>query len=89
MRVSMFSARRAGNEYVFEGKGSGHGVGLSQWGTHELASRGSSYQDILDFYYTDVHLESLDGESEPRGDERHVATERKEESRTPTRRIGW
>jgi len=57
---TLFTVQLVDDEYVFEGSGSGHGVGLSQWGAHELARRNSSYEDILDFYYTDVQLEQLD-----------------------------
>jgi stage II sporulation protein D len=60
LRSTLFTADRDGDEYVFEGRGSGHGVGLSQWGAHELAQRNSSYREILEFYYTDVYLQRLD-----------------------------
>lgn len=36
--------------FVFAGKGWGHGVGLSQWGAHDLAYFGYSYKDILNMY---------------------------------------
>jgi stage II sporulation protein D len=35
----------------YDGQGFGHGVGLSQWGAEEKASRGASAEDILAFYY--------------------------------------
>lgn len=41
----------------FEGRGWGHGVGLSQWGARELADRGWAYSDILAHYYTGIALE--------------------------------
>ena len=31
----------------FEGRGSGHGVGLSQWGAKGMADNGSTYREIL------------------------------------------
>ena len=35
----------------------GHGVGLSQWGAHAMASvYHYNYKDILGFYYTEVGL---------------------------------
>lgn len=34
------------------GKGSGHGVGLCQWGSMNLSMQGKTYQEILDFYFT-------------------------------------
>jgi stage II sporulation protein D len=60
LRSTLFTADRVGDHYVFEGRGNGHGVGLSQWGAHELAQRNSSYRDILEFYYTGIQLQRLD-----------------------------
>jgi stage II sporulation protein D len=34
-----------------QGRGYGHGVGLSQWGAYALALRGKSYEEILRHYY--------------------------------------
>ena len=39
------------------GTGSGHNVGLSQYGAKAMAEQGYSYQEILQFYYTDVTIE--------------------------------
>lgn len=36
----------------------GHGVGLSQWGAHGMASNGWSYQQILSFYYPGTQISS-------------------------------
>ncbi len=41
----------AGESLLVIGNGSGHGVGLSQWGTVGMAERGYSYQEILRHYY--------------------------------------
>lgn len=46
-----------GNEYVFITKGSGHGVGMSQYGAQAMAKLGYSYQDILKYYYQGVVIE--------------------------------
>ena len=37
--------------FIFEGRGWGHGVGMSQWGAYHMAQRGYSYKSILSFYY--------------------------------------
>ncbi|MDR3598963.1 MAG: SpoIID/LytB domain-containing protein [Desulfosporosinus sp.] len=37
--------------FVFEGRGWGHGVGMSQWGAYHMAQIGYSYTQILSFYY--------------------------------------
>lgn len=60
LKSTLFDARRDGDRYVFDGHGFGHGVGLSQWGAHEMAQRGFGYRDILSFYYTDVALTPLE-----------------------------
>jgi stage II sporulation protein D len=42
--------------YVFVGRGSGHGLGLSQWGAKTLAENGYNAAQILTYYYKDVSL---------------------------------
>lgn len=39
-------------KYVFEGKGYGHGIGMSQNGAMNRAEDGQTYNQILEFYYT-------------------------------------
>ncbi len=45
------------NKIKFDGKGFGHGVGMSQWGANVMANRGYSYEDILLHYYTGTYLD--------------------------------
>lgn len=45
------------DEYVFTGKGYGHGVGMSQHGAMGMAEAGFDYEEILTWYYTDVEIE--------------------------------
>jgi len=40
-----------GGSVVFSGKGWGHGVGMSQWGSKSLAEHGWDYRRILEHYY--------------------------------------
>jgi len=40
--------------FVFDGRGWGHGVGMSQWGAYHMAQLGYSYKDILSYYYEQV-----------------------------------
>ncbi|MGG0331027.1 SpoIID/LytB domain-containing protein [Priestia megaterium] len=47
-----------GDTITIEGKGNGHGVGLSQFGANAMAAQGKSYTDILSFYYPGVSLVS-------------------------------
>lgn len=37
--------------YIFEGKGFGHGLGMSQYGAKGMAEAGNNYQKILEYYY--------------------------------------
>ncbi|MDH4101007.1 MAG: SpoIID/LytB domain-containing protein [Nitrospirota bacterium] len=46
-----------GGRYRFEGKGSGHGVGLCQLGAREMGLQGKNFEEILLHYYTDVKIE--------------------------------
>jgi stage II sporulation protein D len=41
------------------GQGSGHGLGLSQWGSYSLALQGQSYDAILTHYFQGVSLKTL------------------------------
>ena len=46
--------------YVVSGTGSGHNVGMSQWGAKAMADDGYDYEEILHFYYTDIEIDPLD-----------------------------
>ena len=54
-----FETHREGDNFVFLGKGSGHGVGLCQFGAKGMAEDGKSYQEILQYYYPGVTLSRL------------------------------
>ena len=43
----------------FEGRGWGHGVGLSQFGAKGMADRGYTYPQILEHYYPGTSLATL------------------------------
>lgn len=45
--------------YLFSGKGYGHGIGLSQLGAKARAQAGQSYTSILNFYYDGSYSQSL------------------------------
>ena len=44
-----------------DGRGWGHGVGMSQWGAHGLALRGWGVKEILEHYYTGVRVSDVGG----------------------------
>lgn len=60
LRSSFFNMRLEGDNIIFEGRGYGHGIGLSQEGAIEMARKGFSYMDILNFYYYEVQIRDLD-----------------------------
>lgn len=43
--------------FIINGKGNGHGVGMSQFGAKGMAESGFSYLDILKHYYTNVTIQ--------------------------------
>ncbi len=42
--------------FKIDGKGFGHGVGMSQWGAYGFAKQGRGYERILDHYYSKTKL---------------------------------
>ena len=47
------------NNMIFNCRGYGHGVGMSQWGANVMGKGGSSYSEILKHYYTGVDIGEL------------------------------
>jgi SpoIID/LytB domain protein len=52
-------AARAGTVFLLDGRGWGHGVGLSQWGAEGYARHGYAYQAILAHYYPHTTLAAV------------------------------
>ena len=46
-----YSIEKAGNDFIFYGRGWGHGVGMSQWGAMAMAEQGYTAEKILAHYY--------------------------------------
>lgn len=46
-----FKVKSDGDDWIFNGNGFGHGVGLCQWGSRTLGKQGYSYLQILKHYY--------------------------------------
>ncbi len=44
--------------FFFQGRGSGHGVGMCQWGAKGMAEQGYSFEEILRFYYPETSIEN-------------------------------
>lgn len=48
--------RGRATQFIFTGRGWGHGVGMCQIGAYGMAQRGHGYREILAHYYTGVEL---------------------------------
>ncbi len=47
------------SQFIFNGRGWGHGVGMCQVGAYGLAKQGFSYEQILKAYYTSIELTKM------------------------------
>ncbi|HDS30546.1 MAG TPA: SpoIID/LytB domain-containing protein, partial [Firmicutes bacterium] len=56
---NMFSIALDGNGYRFTGSGKGHGVGMSQWGAFQRASREQTAVFILQQYYPGCEITTI------------------------------
>jgi stage II sporulation protein D len=54
------SAKLGRHGVEFEGAGSGHGVGLCQWGARIQAEAGRKYETILKYYFPGSTLSVVD-----------------------------
>ncbi len=55
-RSSHFTVTTAGDDFLFEGTGFGHGVGMCQHGAQIRAQNGANHREILQWYYPDVEI---------------------------------
>ncbi len=61
LRSTLFTVRLVPDDppqVEFQGRGNGHGVGLSQWGARGMAEAGRRYQEILSYYYSGIVFET-------------------------------
>lgn len=58
-KSAFFNMTISGDEIIIDGRGYGHGIGLSQEGGMEMARQGFSYSDILRYYYYDIQIRDL------------------------------
>ncbi|MEA5616519.1 SpoIID/LytB domain-containing protein [Cronbergia sp. UHCC 0137] len=57
LKSTRFSVTKgADGNFVLQGLGHGHGLGMSQWGAYTLAQRGANHLQILGHYYKGVAL---------------------------------
>lgn len=57
LRSSQFTMKIEGDEVKITTYGSGHGVGMSQWGANGMAKEGYTATQILKHYYTGITFE--------------------------------
>lgn len=55
------AAGSAGTVFLLDGRGWGHGVGMSQWGAEGYARHGYGYRQILAHYYPHTHIGLANG----------------------------
>jgi stage II sporulation protein D len=58
LRSARFTVEVEDSTVTFYVTGYGHGVGMSQYGANAMAKSGSSYEEILTWYYTGVEIET-------------------------------
>jgi stage II sporulation protein D len=59
LKSALFSLRESTDGIRINGKGFGHGVGMSQWGAYRMAQAGHNYRDILRHYYKGIEITRL------------------------------
>lgn len=58
LRSAFFSVAVDGNTVILNGKGYGHGIGMSQEGAMQMARSSKRYDEIIAFYYAGVQVVS-------------------------------
>ncbi len=59
LKSTMFNAEFDGENFILNGQGNGHGVGLCQWGAISLSQKGYSFKDIIYHYFPGTQLGTL------------------------------
>ena len=54
---AFFTIKKIGDQFVINGGGFGHGIGMSQNGANEMAKEGKNYKEILQTFYQNVSIE--------------------------------
>lgn len=59
IKSTLFDINCENGNVIISGKGYGHGVGMSQYGAVEMAKKGNTYKDIIDFYFPGTNIEKI------------------------------
>ncbi|AFY59831.1 SpoIID/LytB domain-containing protein [Synechococcus sp. PCC 6312] len=57
--ASQTNSRIPPSSFLISGRGSGHGLGMSQWGALGMANQGYTYDQILTYYYQGVTISQM------------------------------
>jgi stage II sporulation protein D len=60
IKSALFNIKEQGEDFIFIGRGFGHGSGLCQWGSRSLALEGRTSLEILNHYYPKAKVTKLD-----------------------------
>lgn len=60
LKSSDFTIEQKNNHFVFNTKGFGHGIGMSQYGANGMAKEGKTYKEILAYYYNGIDVQMVD-----------------------------
>lgn len=55
-----FQIEKDGDKIIFNCKGSGHGLGLSQFGANEMAVEGKDYIEILEYFFDGITFNKIE-----------------------------
>lgn len=64
LKSTLFDVREEEDDFVFDGRGAGHGVGLCQWGAKGMAELRKTYREILNFYYPGAEIVGISADIE-------------------------
>lgn len=56
LKSSDFTIEKNKEHLIFQTKGYGHGIGMSQYGANGMAMEGKNYQEIVKYYYNGVNI---------------------------------
>ncbi len=59
LKSTRFTVTSTPTAFQINGRGYGHGLGMSQWGAYNLALRGANYQQIVLHYYQGTSLDKI------------------------------
>lgn len=60
VRSQWFEVEEDDGDFIFTGRGYGHGIGMSQNGAIGMAIEGFTYDEILKWYYTDIEIHGFE-----------------------------